>query len=357
MPVCPECSFWTPNFTDGDVDHAGTYVSLCALIRCYRWFCNGCWRAWEDERKEKRITTGKLLPEDREVSYADIRSPIEDNDYDNPLGFKLSLLERYESDADWFHADVNSLTIETRCRISQDPSSSSFLNSIEEKAKVVEPLKASWFKTLDWLPARDDEFSFDFTSAKLVIGSPGFQIKRLSQIPWVYFPQHIKTNMFRRFRLLAREARKHRKNLREVEERKEREREELRRKQQVEIQQKQKDLLQLAIKRAQNAQQTKKVVVATSSPQPPKVSNVWSSAKATAVQPPPPTTASSSWSSAAARPMMPPAVPVAWPAMPSPTPIALQTHILNDPWSVWSARPVEPQAKRPRQPPDANEKS
>ena len=26
MPVCPECSFWTPDFNQGEVDHNGTYV-------------------------------------------------------------------------------------------------------------------------------------------------------------------------------------------------------------------------------------------------------------------------------------------------------------------------------------------
>ena len=26
MPVCPECSFWTPDFHQGEVDHNGTYA-------------------------------------------------------------------------------------------------------------------------------------------------------------------------------------------------------------------------------------------------------------------------------------------------------------------------------------------
>jgi hypothetical protein len=34
MPVCPECSFWTPNFGEGEVDHNGTYVmSFWAMFK------------------------------------------------------------------------------------------------------------------------------------------------------------------------------------------------------------------------------------------------------------------------------------------------------------------------------------
>ena len=188
----------------------------------------------------------------------------------------------------------------------------------------------------------DDEFSFDFSLTKVRIGSPNFPILRLSQIPWILFPQHIKSSMFKRFRATAREARQHRRKLREAEAKKEREREELRKKQQLEIQQKQKDLLQLAIKRAQQASQTKKQSIATP-PQAPKPTNVWSSAGVPAMQPLP--AVNSAWSSAAAvRPMVPPPVPVAWPVMVPTVPVA-------DPWSVWSSKPpAEPQAKRPRQP-------
>jgi hypothetical protein len=351
MPVCPECSFWTPNFHDGDVDHNGTYVALrfFTLIQL-RWFCNGCWKAWEDERREKRMTTGKLLPEDREVTYALIRSPLGDEDYDNELGLKLTVHERYRSDSDWFEADQNSLTVKTFFS-----TLSSSLTSAEDKPKVSQTCQASWYRSLDWEVSKDaSEFCFDFSKAKVVIGSPHFPVKTLSELPYILFPQHIKSSMFKRFRALAREARRHRQKIHEIEEQKEREREELKRKQQAEIQQKQRDLVQLALKRAQNAAQTRKPPAVSSPPQAPKPSNVWSSAVAQPVSTPPP---QSSWSSAGARPMMPPPVPVAWSMVMPPTQLSLQTALFNDPWStaqnVWSSS-GQPQAKKPRQPSDSS---
>lgn len=272
----------------------------------------------------------------------DLKSPLLDEDYDNPLGFKLSLYERYEATFDWFEIDVNMLTISTHLRQDSEGSSASFLKSVDEKAKVYEACKGSWYRSLDWTVTADDEFRFDFSSAKVRIGSPDFPILRLSQIPYVLFPQHIKSSMFKRFRAVAREARAHRRMLRELEAKKEREREELRKKQQMEIQQKQKELLQLAIKRAQNASQTKKATpVVSTPPQPPKPANVWSSAGVPAMQPLP-SSSQSAWSSAAARPMMPPPVPVTWPVLVPAVPVA-------DPWAVWSSKPAaEPQPKRPK---------
>ena len=38
MPVCPECSFWTPDFHKGDVDHHGTYD---LIFKCIDLFSDG----------------------------------------------------------------------------------------------------------------------------------------------------------------------------------------------------------------------------------------------------------------------------------------------------------------------------
>ena len=231
----------------------------------------------------------------------------------------------------------------------------SYLNSGEDKPKVVQSGQAAWYRSLDWSCSSDDEFRFDFSRAKIVIGCSDFPIKTLAELPYVLFPQHIRSSMFQRFRALARASRKHREMIREIELRKERERDELKRKQQAEIQQKQRDLVQLALKRAQNSSQIRRVVSVVPSPPPQKPTNVWSSAAIPAVVQQPP---QNSWSSSSARPMLPPPVPVAWSVvMPPPTQLSLQAALVHDPWSsaqnVWSSA-SQPLSKKPRQPSDSS---
>jgi hypothetical protein len=276
-------------------------------------------------------------------------------DYDNALGFKLTLHERYEVDRDWFKVDIHSLTIETR--ICTDSScSSTLLTSLDEKPKQTSNGQATWYKSLDWKIGQDDEFSFDFSNCKVVIGSPGFPISTLANKAWVLFPQHIKSSSFRRFRALAREARRHQALVKQIERRREQEREELKRKQLLEIQQKQKDLVQLALKRAQNAQLTKK----TSSPAPVNKPSMWSSSGTSSAPP-----IASAWSSATARPLVPPPMPVAWTVLPPPiapmmhpaAPLSLQATLMQDPWSTPNVWADQPQAKRARPPPEPDNKN
>lgn len=313
-------------------------VNYAALI--LSWFCNGCWQAWEEERREKRLNTGKLLPEDRELWYSDIIQPLKVVDFDDNLSFKLSLFEQYRSTSEWFSVDIFSLTVETF--LPDSPSSSSFVSSLDERPKQTAACEASWYKSLDWRQCLDDEFSFDFSNVSLVIGSPKFPILSLREMPAVLFSHRIVSPSFIRFRAVAREARAHRCKLRSIEDQRKREQEEVKRKQLAEIQQKQKDLVQLALKRAQTVQSKKPPAPSP----PPKSTNVWSSAAATAVARPPQTASPNTWSS---RPMVPPAMPV-WSAA-GLMPLIIPQPGAVDPWSsanVWA----EPAAKRAKTPPD-----
>jgi hypothetical protein len=288
---------------------------------------------------------------------------LDDLDYDNELGFKVSLVERYQGDCDWFEVDVNSLTIET-CIHDGGVSSSAYLTAMDERPKQISQGQASWYKSLDWNLADDDEFTVDFSNCNVSMGSPDFPIISLASKPWVLFPQHITSTLFRRLRAVARDARKHRKKMRELELQREREQEEQKKKQQLEIQQKQKDLLQIAIKRAQNSQQSKKTAVAPPAVPVKPIQNTWSSSAASPPPSVPAAIGSNAWSSSAARPLTPPPVPVSWTVIPGPiapmvpSPVAMQPAMVPNPWSAqnpWSSVEI-PQAKRPRPHPDPAQK-
>ena len=286
------------------------------------------------------MNTGKLLPEDRELWYSNIVNPLNVADFDDNLSFKLSLYEQYRSTG-WFSVDIFSLTVETFVADTSS-ASSALLSSAEERTKQTAVGEASWYKSLDWRQCQDDEFSFNFSNVSVVIGTENFPVRSLRDAAYFYFPDRVVSYSHKKFRGVAREARAHRAKLREIEDKKQREREEQKRKQQAELQQKQKDLVQLALKRAQNVQSKKP---AAPSP-PPKPTNPWSSAAATAVAPQP--VQQNLWSS---RPMVPPAMPAWSTAMPLLIAPALGQAAPHDPWSaanVWA----EPSAKRVKTPPD-----
>ena len=309
-----------------------------------RWFCNGCWGAWEEERKEKRLTTGRLLPEDRELWYTDTTQPVKLYDFDDNLSFKLSLHDQYRLDHGWFKVDIYSFTVET-CLGDSSSSDSCFLAYLDEKPKQTVLGEASWFKSLDCVRTCDDEFSFDFSGTSMTAELP--LISSLAQLPFIHFPLHMTSELFRDFQKLAREARAFKRALKELEDKRQLEKEELRRKQQLELQQKQKDLVQLAMKRAQNAQ-VKKIT----SPQPSQAlkNNVWSSINASPILPLP--QPASQWSS---RPIVPPAmsswssnlIPSSGSSVPT---LSLQAAVMQaDPWSSANIR-TEPQPKRIKTP-------
>lgn len=322
-------------------------------IKCsefiFRWFCNGCWQAWEDERREQRLNTGKLLPEDRELWYSNATKPINEFDLDDSLSIRLSLSEQFRLEADWLSVDMPSLTIETY--LEESPSTSSFLTNLDEKPRQVTVGELARYSTLNWRVAMEDEFVFDFSNARFVIGSEGFPVTSLATDPNFYFPKHVVSDTFKEFRALAREARKYKQMMREIEEKKQQEIAEQKRKQQMELQAKQKELLQLAIKRAQNKKPTPTSTPPSVPSPPPKPSNVWSSFGAAAVKPSPPQPIPT-WSS---RPMVPPPMAPAWSANMMPIPMVAPVTLLppppmHDPWSSAAAWSVEPNAKRAKTP-------
>ena len=316
---------------------------------CLRWFCNGCWQSWEDERRERRLSTGKLLPEDRELWYSNTVRPIKLFDYEDPLSVRLALNDQFMADSEWLKVDMHSLTIETYIGDeppnSAEPSVSSFLSNVDEKPKQVAVGECSWYKSLNWRVGMDTEFLFDFSNTTITIGSPEYPLTSLRDSPYFHFPKHVLSDSFVKFREMARQARKHKLMIAEMEERKQAEREEQRRKQQIELQQKQKDLVQLAIKRAQN----KKPAPAGTPPPPPVKSNVWSSSAAVPVVLVQHPAVGAQWSS---RPMVPPPIPT-WSAQQAPPVQLMMAPLLppmHDPWSSAAAKAwsPEPETKRSR---------
>ena len=267
-------------------------------------------------------------------------------DFDDNLSFKLSLHDQYRQDQAWFKVDIYLLTVET-C-LASSSSDTCFLTSLDEKPKQTSVGEASWFKSLDCVVAGDDEFSFDFCDAHISAGGGDFPIRSLVELPFIYFPLHMVSRLFTRFRQLAREARAYKRSLKELEEQRQLERDELRRKQQQELQQKQKDLVQLALKRAQNAQSKKIVSPPPSAPVSMK-KNVWSSSLASPVVPlaqP----LSSQWSS---RPIVPPAM-TPWSSGTVPT-ISIQAAVMQaDPWSTANLWTGPPHPKRVRTPAESD---
>lgn len=348
MPVCPECSFWTPEFVLGDVDHNGTYVAFHYLDLLFRWYCNGCWQAWEDERREKRLTSGKLLPEDRSLWYTSTTRPVELLDYDRDEPH-VQFNQQYQYDRDWFKVNTYSLVIEGVCvdsNSSSTPNENLWITSeSDDLLRVTVPCKATQYRSLKPRINNDEEFVFDFNFSYLRISNESkpdtIRPKSLADISaTVPFPNRILGDMYLRFRDVAREARRFHFLQEEEALKKEIEQQQLRKKQQVEIQQKQKDLVQLALKRA--AQNKKPAIVSTppSNPVPSPPNTAWTGPQPVIPQmmvmvPP----VADPWSANNLRPMIPP--PMQWaPMMQHPMHHFIQQPV--DPWSSAAAASATP---------------
>ena len=272
------------------------FVLIYYVYLAVRWFCNGCWGAWEEERKEQRLTTGKLFPEDRELSYARTR-PIELYDYEDEFRFKVSLAEQYVSDLSWFKVDISSLCIST---FSDDS------------------------ETLNWKKTTNDEFVMDFFFLPVHVEKIGsiFDHSR------IHFPGKLLLND--KLRRVAREKRAYKLAKKRELAIQTAQREEAKKQQQFELAQKQKEMVQLALKRAQKQQK-------------PQINNAWSSQPAV----PPP------------RPMMPAPMP-GWSSFMTAPPVTFRAAMLPpDPWSVTqpAVTPAQPDAKRIKTPPSPAENS
>lgn len=245
-----------------------------------RWFCNGCWEAWEEERKEQRLTSGRLFPEDRELWYA-VTRPAKFYDLDDDLRFKISIADQFNGDLPWFQVDIPSLCI----------------GSVPE------------------------EFSMDFSVPFVTLTE-----EDISDACCVYFSDKLTCNYFEKLRRVARDIRREKREVLKKEIKDQQEREALKTKQQSELAQKQKDLVQLALKRAAQKK----------SASPPSVHNPWSSKQAT------PMLRLSTMIPPDSRAQVPVAMPGWSSAMTAPT--FKTVGFPPDPWAVEK----EPDSKRPK---------
>ena len=311
------------------------------------WYCNGCWKAWQEERREQRLTTGNLLPEDRNLWYSSTTRPVELLDYDRDEPHVL-LNHQYQYDRDWFKVDTYSLVLEGV--YTDDPSEPSGTSSIwirsddEGSLRHSEACSATRYRSLKGIVRSTEEFKFDFSKSfvRLSKGPGGTRPKRLSQLPnTVPFPGRISGDMFGRLRQVAREARRVKFLAEEEAIQKEIEQQQIRKKQQIEIQQKQKDLVQLALKRAA---QNKKVTVTSTPPNhpqgviggPPPPNLFIAPQSPQPMIPPSPmvihpmmVVQQNPW---AARPMMPPPMPMQWAAA-----APMMPHFVAQPLDPWSS--------------------
>jgi len=338
---------------------------LIAILLSLRWYCNGCWQAWEEDRKEKRLNSGKLLPEDRVVWYSSTFSDRKAFECDDGDYFQLSLNEQLHADSDWIKVDTYSLVLET---YPDDQKGGLYISCPSDPTRISRTGEATIFKSLSHRIYTDDEFVIDFRNTRIQLTQAS--IVPLKQI--VPFPGKIVGSTFERFRSLARESRKMKFLKDEEDRRKAAEQKELRKKQMIENQQKQKDLVQLALKRAQNKKVTTTTAVVSgtppmhASPVPslplPMNTDPWSANGNWSSLPPPPMMMGNF-----GRPMIPPPMPphMQWAAGPIPvldpwSSAAFQHAPVSNPW----ARPVpvapapptasseEPDPKRARTPPD-----
>ena len=59
MPICPDCSQYSADFSLGRLDpQDGT------------WYCSSCWVRFDQEEKKDRLKLGYVLPEDRSLWYS-----------------------------------------------------------------------------------------------------------------------------------------------------------------------------------------------------------------------------------------------------------------------------------------------
>jgi hypothetical protein len=58
MPRCPDCASWSVDFDEGRYDADSI------------WYCLSCWKKFDDEERTERLKLGILLPEDRKIWYS-----------------------------------------------------------------------------------------------------------------------------------------------------------------------------------------------------------------------------------------------------------------------------------------------
>jgi len=304
-----------------------------------------------------RLTSGKLLPEDRSLWYSSSTRPLELLDYDRDEPH-VHLNQQYQYDRDWFKVDTYSLVIEGVHNDTPSSSSRWISSTAEEPLRVTEKCHATLYKSLMPRIVSDHEFVFDFTDSYVCISDtidptsnnvkPVSLANLYSIIP---FPHRILGDMYTEFRTLAREARRVKFLEEEEAIKKELEEQLIRKKQQVEIQQKQKDLVQLALKRAAQNRKPQTANVVSTPPMQPVVmpsAPMWSVPPQPVLphlmMPPaglvmqPMMIPPNPWSTNP-RPMIPPPMPMQWhgPPMHLHHPMVPPPHLAAQPVDPWSS--------------------
>ena len=189
MPVCPDCSVWWQEFSDGHYDQDAT------------WYCKMCWNRYDNEEKAERQKSGLLLAEDRVIWY----SP----------GSVYPVQTHRSSPSHEAWSDLGDLIIE-----------------LEENQG-----------SLSWKILPNDDFIFAGGTSALIIGS-NVQLTSLSQLPFIHGIHKIKDDRINQLKRLSKVARQERRLLRNLETKQ-------KLKQQAEIDLKKRELLEIAMKRAE----------------------------------------------------------------------------------------------------------
>ena len=232
----------------------------------FSWYCNECWDRFEETERLNRIRTGQLLPEDRVLWYSSSVKPAKLFDQDQHI---------FTSSDDWLEVDTYGLVIEFHhddCE-SEDP-------RIWKKGDDFVPQmhavgESAIIKTLPWRVVVEGDVILAGTGGKIIMTDPqatranhpgtppstsshehpvsvltDFHRILISTSPplnWAPFLDPVCEIKRAKFLLVLAEK----KLKKEIEAKEHEAREEQKRKQQVEVAAKKKELLELAVKRAQ----------------------------------------------------------------------------------------------------------
>jgi len=231
MPVCPDCSVWTFDFTLGATDPWGT------------WFCNDCWDRFDETEKQDRLKSGNLLPEDRILWYSDSVKPTKLYEADKDINYHVSNHSNQKADDAWLSVDNYSLIVE-------------FHHDSDSNRRSDEGL----VKSMPWRHTMPDEVFFSFDGGYITIGE-SVPTCSIADLPEVWSQQLLISDRAERHREKAKLTRKARLQQTAFEQKQNEEKEEQKRKQQVQVEAKKKELVELAVKRAQQKTKVKKPLI------------------------------------------------------------------------------------------------
>ena len=239
MPRCPDCKKPFADFDQGEFDPYGV------------WFCAPCWDKFEHIEKEERLKSGKLLPEDRVLWYSNSVKPTKLFEADRDVHDFLGNHANQREDASWLEVDNYSLVLEFYAETDDRATR----RSDEQNSQ---PLgSTSYVKSLPWRHAVHDDVFFSLDGGYISIGE-SLPTCSLSDLPEIWSMQLIVSDRAQLNREKARLLRKARSQESALALKHHEEKEEQRRKQQVQVEAKKKELLELAVKRAQQKKTFKK---------------------------------------------------------------------------------------------------